>query len=374
MFLMFTGCFYMHALDKLTIKGFKSIKALLDFELKHLNVLIGANGAGKSNFIEFFRMISAMMKSDGLKEFIAGNADTYLFGGPKQTPHIEVKMCFGQNGYDFELAPTEDGFLLINNEQRHYFPYDSTRNLGSGNFNPGLLKDKHGSGMNTEHNASWYTYNAIISWKIYHFHDTSKEAGMRRYSDQAHGEKLFMDGANIAPFLLGVKKSHIDSYNEIINATRLVIPFFDDFILEPNDNEKLRLNWRQKGLKDYPMRPTLLSDGSIRFVCLAAALLQPDPPSTIIIDEPELGLHPEALAILAELVEDASKRTQVIISTQSPALIDHFGIEDVITVSRKNSASTFKRLDEKDFNVWLEEYSVGELWTKSVIPGGPVHE
>ena len=197
---------------------------------------------------------------------------------------------------------------------------------------------------------------------------------MRRYSDQAYGEKLFRDGANIAPFLLGVKKSHIDSYNEIINATRLVIPFFDDFILEPNDNEKLRLNWRQKGLKDYPMRPTLLSDGSIRFVCLAAALLQPDPPSKIIIDEPELGLHPEALAILAELVEDASKRTQVIISTQSPALIDHFGIEDVITVSRKNSASTFKRLDEKDFNVWLEEYSVGELWAKSVIPGGPVHE
>lgn len=364
----------MSTLDKLTIKGFKSIKELIDFDLKRLNVLIGANGAGKSNFIEFFRMISAMMKPDGLKEFIAGNADTYLFGGPKLTPCIEVKMDFYKNGYAFQLAPTEDGFFLINNEKRHYYPYNATKDLGSGNFNPELLHDRHGSGMKTEHNASWYTYNAITSWKIYHFHDTSKEAGMRRYNDQNHGEKLFMDGSNIAPFLLNVKKSHPDSYNEMINALRLVIPFFDDFILEPNDNEKLRLNWRQKGLKDYPMRPTLLSDGSIRFVCLAAALLQPDPPSTIIIDEPELGLHPGALAILAELIEDASRRTQVIISTQSPALIDHFGIEDVITVNRKNGASTFKRLDEKDFNVWLEEYSVGELWTKDVIPGGPVHE
>ncbi len=364
----------MSSLDRLTIKGFKSIQELVDFDLKRLNVLIGANGAGKSNFIEFFRMISAMMKTDGLKEFIAGNADTCLFGGPKLTSYIEVKMGFYKNGYAFELAPTEDGFFLINNEQRHYFPYNATKDLGSGNFNPGLLSDKTGSGMNSEHNASWHTYNAITSWKIYHFHDTSKEAEMRRYNDQTHNEKLFMDGSNIAPFLLNVKESHPDAYSEMVNAIRLVIPFFDDFILEPDSNEKLRLNWRQKGLKDYPMRPTLLSDGSIRFVCLAAALLQPDPPSTIIIDEPELGLHPGALAILAELIEDASRRTQVIISTQSPALIDHFGIEDVIVVNRKNGVSTFKRLNEKDFNVWLEEYSVGELWAKDVIAGGPVHE
>jgi len=364
----------MSSLDRLAIKGFKSIQELVDFDLKTLNVLIGANGAGKSNFIEFFRMISAMMKPEGLKEFIAGSADAFLFGGPKRTPCVEVQMHFGQNGYDFELAPTDDGFFLINNEQRHYFPGSTTRNLGSGNFSPQLLNDKDGEGFNSKHNASWHTYNAIISWKIYHFHDTSKEAGMRRYNDQAHNKVLFMDGSNIAPFLLNVKQICPDAYSEMINALRLVIPFFDNFILEPDSNEKLRLNWRQKGLKDYPMRPTLLSDGSIRFVCLAAALLQPDPPSTIIIDEPELGLHPGALAILAELIEDASRRTQVIISTQSPALIDHFAINDVIVVSRKNGASTFKRLDEKDFNVWLEEYSVGELWTKDVIGGGPVHE
>ena len=175
---------------------------------------------------------------------------------------------------------------------------------------------------------------------------------MRRYNDQAHGDKLFMDGSNIAPFLLNVEKSNPDAYNDMINALRLVIPFFDNFILKPNDNEKLRLNWRQKGLKDYPMRPTLLSDGSIRFVCLSAALLQPDPPSTIIIDEPELGLHPGALAILAELIEDASRRTQVIISTQSPALIDHFGIEDVITVNRKKTVHPYLNVLTKKISTY----------------------
>ena len=322
------------ALDRLTIRGFKSIRELDDFELRKLNVLVGGNGAGKSNFVEFFRMVSAMMKRDGLKEYVAGNADAFLFGGPKQTAAIVIKMAFGQNGYDFELAPTEDGFFLINDEKRHYFPRDSTRHLGSGNFNPNLLCDKDSSGLNSDRGASWWTYEAICSWKVYHFHDTSVESGMRRYHDQGHGESLFVDASNIAPYLYGLKCHHPAVYGEIVSTVRLVIPFFDDFILEPNVHENLRLDWRQKGLKDYPMRPTQLSDGSIRFICLATALLQPDPPSTIIIDEPELGLHPEAIAILAELIQGAAKQTQVIVSTQSPALIDYFVVEDIIVVNR----------------------------------------
>ncbi|MDD8046786.1 MAG: AAA family ATPase [Verrucomicrobiota bacterium] len=362
------------SLDTLTIKGFKSIRELTDFNLKGLNIMIGGNGAGKSNFVEFFRMISAMMKQDGLKEYVAGNADTFLFGGPKQTASIEVKMAFGQNGYDFELAPTQDGFFLINNEQRHYFPENSTRNLGSGNFNPRLLTDKDAPGLRSEHGASWYAFHAICSWKIYHFHDTSIASGMRRYHDQGHNEGLFTDASNIAPYLFGLRTHHSETYREIVNAVRLVIPFFDDFILEPNIHENIRLDWRQKGLQDYPMRPTQLSDGSIRFICLATALMQPKPPSTIIIDEPELGLHPEAIAILAELIHSAANRTQLIVSTQSPALIDYFDVEDIIVVNRKDGASTFERLQETDFDIWLESYSVGELWNKNVISGGPVRE
>lgn len=362
------------ALDKVTIKGFKSIRSLEDFELKNLNVLIGGNGAGKSNFIEFFRMLLAMIKPDGLKQFIEAKADAYLYGGPKTTSAIEIKMRFGDNGYDFELAPTEDGFFLINNEKRHYFPADATRNLGSGHFNPQLLVDKDNSGIRGTRSASWYTYEAIRSWMIYHFHDTGINSGMRRYHDQGHNEYLFTDAANVAPYLLALKTAHPSRYAEILDAVRLVIPFFDDFILKPNDQENLRLDWRQKGIQDYPMRPSQLSDGSIRFICLATALLQPQPPSTIIIDEPELGLHPQAIAILAELLQDAAKRTQVVVATQSAALINHFAVEDIIIVNRIGGQSTFERLKEENFKVWLEDYSVGELWTKNVIAGGPTHE
>jgi len=157
---------------------------------------------------------------------------------------------------------------------------------------------------------------------------------------------------------------------------RLVIPFFDDFRLDVQklgEAEKVGLSWNQKG-SDFPMQPYHLSDGSIRFICLATALLQPNPPSTIIIDEPELGLHPAAISILAELIQVASKRTQIIVATQSPALIDQFDIKDIVVVNRTGGASYFRRLDEKDFSVWLEDYSVGELWTKNVIAGGPVYE
>ena len=184
------------------------------------------------------------------------------------------------------------------------------------------------------------------------------------------------DAANIAPFLLDLREAKPSIYREIVNAVRLTMPFFRDFrldVIKRGLKESVKLSWQQKG-SDFPMQPYHLSDGSIRFICLATALLQPNPPSVMIIDEPELGLHPEAISILAELINDASKRTQLIVATQSPLLINHFAIEDIIIVKRKGGQTTFEHLNAKDFDVWLEDYAIGDLWTKNVIVGGPVHE
>lgn len=361
-------------LDTLTIRGFKSIRALEDFKLKNLNIIIGANGAGKSNFVEFFRVLFAMLKKGGLSEHIRGVADVYLFGGPKVTKKITAKLDFG--GYyttSIELLPNDNGDLYAISS-RNCSNWDAAlASNNEDNFIPWAFEPLAENGtviIETDKEIP----NPTAFWKIYHFHDTTKEAGMRRYHDQGHNEKLFEDASNIAPFLMRLRDEHSHEYNEILNAVRLVIPFFDDFILKPDTNENVRLNWRQKGLNDYPMRPSQLSDGSIRFICLATALLQPNPPSTIIIDEPELGLHPEAIALLAELIQSAALRTQVIVATQSPALIDYFAIEDIVVVNRKDGASTFERLKEEDFSEWLKDYSVGELWRKNVIAGGTVHE
>ena len=219
-------------------------------------------------------------------------------------------------------------------------------------------------------------YDAIRSWQIYHLHDTSATAPMRGYEIVQDNAVLRADASNIGPFLLKLKQENNEAYTQIVDAIKLVTPFFDDFVLNPRksgDKEEVNISWYQQG-SDYPMQPYHLSDGSIRFICLATALLQPKPPATIIIDEPELGLHPAAIVILAELIQSAATRTQVIVATQSPALLDQFAIDDIVVVNRKQGASSFERLQEKDFNQWLEDYSVGELWAKNVITGGPSYE
>jgi len=364
-------------LDKLTIKGFKSIQNLENFELKNLNVLIGGNGAGKSNLISFFKMLRSLM--DGtLNRYIRdnGGASDVLFNGRKVTEKMEFETRFGPRGFRFKLVPTPNNSCAIEDEARYYAGGASGWwSLGDSNDGTSRMV-KEVKQDESDAQFSRPVYNAIASWQIYHFHDTSATANMRNYEIVEDNHILRTDAANIGAFLLKLKQEHPIEYNDILNAIRLVTPFFDDFILEPRksgEKTEVNLSWTQKG-SDYPMQPYHLSDGSIRFICLATALLQPAPPSTIIFDEPELGLHPGAIAILAELIEVASQQTQVIVATQSPSLIDHFAVKDIIVVNRKNSASTFSRLNEKDLSVWLEDYSIGELWVKNVIVGGPTYE
>lgn len=369
------------ALDRLTIKGFKSIRSLEDFELRNLNVLIGGNGTGKSNLVDFFRLLRAMMElplphlqNSSLTTYFAdgGGIDDFLFNGPKVTKYIEAMLRFGPNGYRFKLVRTTDETFTINDEAR-YWEKSGWWEMGAGHAIPRLLRERTEPGVHGGPNVASYVYDAIASWKIYHFHDTSNIAPMRRSESVEDCGYLRFDAANIAPFLLELKRNETKAYERIVESVQLVTPFFQDFILTPNRQDKVRLRWRQKG-SDYPLKPYHLSDGTIRFICLATALLQPDPPSTMIIDEPELGLHPYAIEILAELIQAASQKTQLIVSTQSPALVDCFAPEDVVVVTRKKGASRFERLDAKDLSAWLTDYSLGELWRKNVIAGGPTRE
>ena len=365
------------ALDKITIRGFKSIQELNDFELTNLNVLIGGNGAGKSNFVEIFRMLRAMVDQNfGNYIITRGGADDFMFNGPQITSYIDAQFEFGKNSYTFELEPTPSGNFLIRHEKQRYLDYD-WQTIAANQVESQLYQIKDEKSVR----GNWYgvghhVYKSISGWTVYHFHDTSDKAPMRRYEIIQDIGKLRADAANIAPFLLSLKTNDYIAYTNILDTVRLVIPFFNDFVLTSifrGEKEVVNLSWTQKG-SDYPMQPYHLSDGSIRFICLATALLQPAPPSTIIIDEPELGLHPFAIAILAELIQATATKTQVIISTQSPALVDYFLPENVIVVNRENGASTFNRLDGDHLTEWLDDYSLGELWQKNVVSGGPVHE
>ncbi|QMV16754.1 AAA family ATPase [Vibrio spartinae] len=365
------------SLDKITIKGFKSIQALEDFELNTLNIIVGANGAGKSNFVAFFKLLSALI--DGkLNRFVrdSGGASDLFFCGPKVTKKIEFATHFGSRGFRFNLVATPSNDAAIEDEAR-YYKNDRTGWWNLGDSSGGTSKMVSEVEQNTpDAKFSKPVYDAIASWKIYHFHDTSSTAPMRGEEIIQDNKILRWDASNIGAFLLKLKSDYPSAYKDIVNAIKLVTPFFDEFLIEPfkrGEKEVVNLTWLQKG-SDYPMQPYHLSDGSIRFICLATALLQPNPPATMIIDEPELGLHPAAISILAELIKAASERTQVVVATQSPELINYFSIEDIIVANRQGGASTFNRLQVEDYQEWLEDYSVGELWNKNVIAGGPVNE
>lgn len=372
-------------IKKLTIEGFKSIRKLEDFELRRLNVLVGANGAGKSNFVAFFHLLRELI-DQRLQLAVAteGGADVYLYLGPRVTQQIVAKLYFGANGYEFILVPTADNRLVFADEVAVFNgTYGTSRTrLGSGHAEAQLKNRKDEGGVTgARYGVPHYVFSAVSSWVVYHFHDTSTTAGVRRQGPINDNESLRPNAENLAAFLYRIQRTNPTSYEKIRDVVRLAAPFFDDFKLRPvpTNPELIQLEWLQKE-SDYPFRASQLSDGTLRFVCLATALLQPVLPPTVLFDEPELGLHPYALTLLANLFQQAAKQyggyfsNQIIVSTQSAPLLNEFVPEDVIVVERAQGQSKFRRLESTHLSEWLKEYTLGELWQKNVLGGRPQNE
>lgn len=361
----------MAAIDTLTIRGFKSVRKMEDLQLGKINILIGANGAGKSNLLSFFHMLHELAEQR-LQVWIRkqGGANRIATNGVKETKQIEFSMRFGRNGYDIILQSTADDGVTFSKESL-YFDGDFAEkkpHLGSGHNESRLKQNAQGQGI------AVFCYKSISQWKVFHFHDTSDTAGVKRLCSLHDNEYLRPDASNLAAYLYRLKSESPEVYAQIRKTVRLALPSFDDFVLKPqkleSEEEQVRLLWKQLD-SDYALWPSQLSDGSVRFICLTTALLQPEPPSTIIIDEPELGLHPYAITILGSLMRSASSRMQLVISTQSVPLLNEFSISDLVVVEAGKDGSCFKRLEEKAFEEWLKDYSIGELWEKNLLGGRP---
>jgi predicted ATPase len=312
-------------LQTLTLKGFKTIRELEDFDPGSLTVLIGPNGAGKSNFISFFRMLSWTLSSPGnLQVHVAesGGASALLHDGPEVTREIEAHLTIvtdaGENQYTFRT-------ILV----------------------------------------------LLHKMIVYQFHNTSLTARMRGKWDIEDSRWLKEDGANIAPFLYRLHNGDPKSYQRIVETIRLILPFFADFEFAPSYG-KLLLSWREKNC-DRVFNASQAADGMLRAMAMVTLLLQPeqDLPDVLILDEPELGLHPYAINVIGGLIRSAATNTQVIVATQSMPLVDCFKPEEVVVVERRRRESEFRRLDATQLQEWLEDYSLSELWEKNVIGGRP---
>ena len=360
-------------IDKLKIQGFKSLQDV-ELELGKLNVLIGPNGAGKSNLVSYFQMLREMVeerlqvwtgKQDG--------ANRILTFGAKETPKISSHLKFGDYAYAFILEHTAADRFVFTDERLFYKDrYSDGFSIGLGHQESQLKSQIRSTSWL---NKADYCYASISDWRVYHFHDTGDTALLKQTRGLHDNKYLRHDASNLAAYLFMLKHRHPEIYNEIRMTVQLAIPFFDDFVLEPaevrSDEYNIQLQWQNK-YTDEPFLASQLSDGSIRFICLVTALLQPDPPATIIFDEPELGLHPYAILLLGALIDSAAEDIQIIAATQSVPLLNEFSIDNLLVVDLEDGVSVFKRHDEKKFEMWLKDYSVGELWEKNLLGGGPL--
>lgn len=366
----------MAELATITVKGFKSIVAVEQLHLGAINVLIGPNGSGKSNFIGVFELLHAL-REGRLQQYVlkAGGADRVLYFGAKVTPTLQLQLSFqhGRYHYAIDLQPTAADELIPTTESIDFRvdPLDATT-VARQTLTPigkeAGLSDRQAIG------ATRYLRDRLDSWRLYHFHDTSTTSPLKKTGDLHDNRYLRPDGANLAPFLYFLRQKHENAYKLIRRTVQGVAPFFDDFHLEPQqlNPDKIRLEWRHKGSDAY-FDGSALSDGTLRFIALTTLFLQPVEcrPSIILVDEPELGLHPFAISLLGSLVKMAAHNSQVILSTQSSLLLAEFSPEDVLVAEREGHATVLRRLDAVRLQSWLEDYSLGELWEKNELGGRP---
>ena len=358
-------------ITRIDIQGYKSIKSL-SIDLRPINILLGSNGVGKSNFISVFTLIRNIYNKN-LQNYLQkkGGPDSFLHFGRRVTDQILLRTFFksvnGNENYfgaNLELAQNnlfiksiETGFKA----RGSWYPKTYERAVLESDFS------------DMKQGQAYWVNDRLKEFDVYHFHDTSDSSPIKSMADLNDNHYLKPDGSNLPSFLYLLKKKEPKHFKRIELMIKSIAPFFDRFDLEPNllNENKIELEWKEKGYPDNYFNAFHLSDGTLRFICLATLLMQPNPPETIIIDEPELGLHPVAINKLVGMIRKASENVQVILSTQSINLIDNFDPEDIIVTDRETEGSVFKRLKSEELSTWLEEYTLGDLWGQNKLGAQP---
>lgn len=372
-------------LKRIELRGFRSVspRSPAEIDVGDVTVLLGANGAGKSNLVLFFKMLGFMMTSS-LQNFVGRQGvSQLLFRGPKATESLEFILYFSsrtvRNTYGVKLSFGLPDRLFVSGEsvthlrEGHRQPQEYYLPVGRNEVS--IKEDTCEDTRKTSRVIAKF----LSGVRAYQFHDTSEAAHIRGRSYVDDSKYLLSDGGNLAAFLKRIKESEEfrPYYERIVRHVRRVMPQFGDFMLEsPSDNERcVRLNWRDSWGNDYLFGPDQLSDGSLRFMALAALFLQPPQlmPEVLVVDEPELGLHPAAIVELAGMVRIAAQNSQVLLATQSPRLVDEFSPEQLLIIEfdEKERCSVFRRLDTEALREWLERYSLSDLWEKNVLGAQP---
>lgn len=360
-------------LASIEVTGFRSI-ASLKLELSSdATLLIGANGAGKSNLVDAFELLgytvdgklgAHVLRNGGFSQLVHRSRDGRTADGVS----LKVWGTWNgryRNGYRMHLsAGPEDSAILsettYTHDERYPSPYDKSLGIG--------LESRLATAV-AHHPAHQYLFSVLSGCRVFHFDDTGPDAPPLRRSDVGDSEALHSDAHNLAAVLFDMKTNDEGTYEQVRRSVRNVAPFFDDFVLRPQ-GDSILLRWRERGIDDV-FSGSALSSGTLRFICLAVLLQQPRPPATIVLDEPELGLHPAAIHQLADLFRTVGPNHRIVAATQSVTLLGQFSLDEVAVVERDGSGTTVSRPDRHELSRWLSDYSLGELWEMNLLGGRP---
>ncbi len=373
-------------IERLRIRGFRS---LADVEFRprpDASALIGANGSGKSNFVTFFNMLSWMLKARKLAEFVGreGGADDQLHGGNETTSRLDAEVSIrthaGRNDYRFTLAYAHPDQLLFTEEAFRYSRDDiddkaPRHYLGSGHREARIVEAGHPGGAPQASGVPAQTARTIAyllrDCAAYQFHNTGSTSNFKKSWDATDHAHLRTDGGNLPAILYRLEREDLRRYEVVCRHIRRVLPGFDRFQIDEQYG-KVALRWRSTHA-DKTYGAHLTSDGSLRFFALATLLNLPAEmlPSVVVLDEPELGLHPKAITLVGDMIQALARSRQVIVATQSPLLVDTFELNQIFVLEIHDGRTEFKPQDTDQLRIWLDDFSLGELWQKNLLGGRP---
>lgn len=357
----------------MSVAGFRNLKQVSGVEMPELSVLIGGNGVGKSTVIRFVDFLKQIQQGR-LQRYVMenGGGDDQLFMGSNHTSSITAQLKFelGSGGfaeYAFELGYRSIGDGL-------YIEREGWRRVGQIDKNAGLWSfvsdGDRGTGKESAlaiqaDETARSIHRFLADMAVYQFHNTSVNAAINKYWDVTDCYRLRSDGGNLAAVLLDLKKNDPRRYSIIVRQIQRFVPTLEDFELNPVEaSGKVMLKWRSR-FSDKTFGAHLTSDGSLRLFCLVTLLSLPEErlPSVICIDEPELGLHPYAVELVAEMVKIVARKRQVILATQSPYLVDCFELENVIIAESRGGETSLKTLPRQEYQRWLDaDFQLSDIW------------
>ena len=374
-------------IESIKIQGFRSLADVELTDLPNAAVLIGPNGSGKSNVFLFLEMLRQMLRYRRLGEFVArhGGADDQLFGGSAVTSTLsgELQLCASNGRYfhKFSLPYVQPDQFFVERESIDFVPSTHPGPMGRLIFNrdteSGLLDlyevdESSNDVVNKELVQALNEIREFFGSLAFHqFHNTDFNSNIKKSWDVTDSVRLRPDGGNLAAVLYRLEQEDTKRYDYICNLVNRVLPTFDRFDLEESYG-KILLRWKAKG-SDKTMGAHLTSDGSLRYFCLVTLLNLPEEmlPSVILLDEPELGLHPSAVGLVGAMIKRISRHRQVIVATQSPLMLNEFDLGEVYVFDLKDGQTRVHRPDEEGLKNWVEEYSTGEIWLTNLIGGRP---